>query len=68
MNALNKPFHDQSDSELTASYDHWSECVRTASGWASAYQAAKYLKKTCAEAARRGMALTNPFPIIKGGS
>lgn len=66
MNVLNKPFHEMTDEELVINYDYWSEQVRTAPGWASAYQAAKYLKATCTMAQSRGLALTNPFPIIKG--
>lgn len=66
MNPLNKLFPDMTDDELVASYDHWSRLVRDAPGWPSAYWAAKYLEATCLEATSRGMALTNPFPIIEG--
>lgn len=37
-----------------------------APGWASAYQAAKYLKQATQEAQSRNLPLTNPFPIVKG--
>ena len=66
MNSLNKPWKDQTDDELVASYDYWSERVRTASGWSSAYEAAKCLKHTCREAQARGLSLINSFPIVKG--
>lgn len=66
MDALNKPWAEQTDEELTASYDYWSACVRDAAGFSSAYAAAKFLKATCAEAERRGMHLENPYPIKRG--
>lgn len=62
MTFLNKPWREMTDDELVLSHDYWSERVRTAPGWSSAYQAAKYLKHCCAEAAKRNLPLTNPLP------
>ena len=63
---LNKPFSEMTNEELVGSRNHWAKCVQDSPGWASAYEAAKYLKATCAEAARRGIDMPNPYPIVKG--
>ena len=59
-------YRELTDDELVTEYDHWCDSVRTASGWASVYAAATFLKGICREAERRGIALTNPFLIVKG--
>ncbi len=65
-NYLNKMSWDMSDAELVAAHQYWSVCVEDASGWPSAYFAAKQLQHVCAEGKKRGLKMVNPHPITYG--
>lgn len=56
-----KQFHEMTQDELQAEFDIWSEKVRTAPGWPSAYFAARCLAEIC----RLG-GFENPHPITVG--
>lgn len=60
---LNKMSSDMTDAELVAAHQYWSASVEEAAGWASAYFSAKQLQHVCAEGKKRGLAMTNPYPI-----
>lgn len=58
-------FRHLTKQELLDEYNKWRKAVHTASGWPSAYFAAKQLEHICAESRTRGMNLINPHPIRK---
>lgn len=66
MNILSKPFHEMTIPELVINYYYWRDKVENAAGWASAYQAAKCLKKTCMQLNINLCITVNPYPIKKG--
>lgn len=59
MSAPDRPFHEMTRIELEVEFDAWSERVRTASGWPSAYFAAQQLAQIC-----RIGGFDNPYPIV----
>jgi hypothetical protein len=61
-----KPYREMTDDELSVAYLKWSSNVAGASGWPSAYFAAKQLEQICREGERRGAAMENPYPIRRG--
>ena len=63
---LNKPWHEMTILELMINYYYWRAKVVGASGWASAYEAAKCLKHTCYWLNKLGYYTINPYPIKKG--
>lgn len=63
---INKPYDKMSIDELHGSVAFWTEAVNNASGWSSAYFAAKELKAAIAWLARRGITMKNPYPIMRG--
>lgn len=58
--------HEMTDAELLTAFDVWAKSADDATGWPSAYFAAKQLAAVIAIENQRGMALKNPFPIVVG--
>jgi hypothetical protein len=61
-----KSYHEMTDKELRACHALWTVLAGGASGFASAYFAAKQIEQIVAEAKVRGIALTNEYPITVG--
>lgn len=63
---LNKPYHEMTDDEVRRAHDHWSESCRTASGWSSAYFAAKQIAACQDQSDKRNLGLVNNHKIVRG--
>jgi hypothetical protein len=61
-----KPYSEMTADELRAAMNKWAEHVATSPGWTSAYFSAQQCKAIKAEAARRGIEIENPYPIVIG--
>jgi hypothetical protein len=60
-----KPFHEMTDDELHNNLKFWEERTDKATGWSSAYFAAKQVKQIVDTANQRGLGFINRFPIVK---
>lgn len=60
---LNKDYAKMTKDELQAAHQYWSVQVEEASGWSSAYYAARQLQHVCTFAFLRGLKMANPYPI-----
>lgn len=61
-----KPYAYLTDAELVTAMNHWGARVDGASGWPSAYFAAKQCRAIEAVAYRRGLTIENKWPIMVG--
>jgi hypothetical protein len=62
-----KPYREMTDDELRQAHLEWSARVGDASGWPSAYFAAKQVEIICKEGKqRRALDLVNEYPIMGG--
>lgn len=61
-----KPYHEMTDDELTEALKTWGANVDNATGFPSAYFAAKQCAAIVSAAERRGLALVNNWPIVRG--
>jgi hypothetical protein len=60
-----KPYRTMTDDELREAHQQWSTNVVSASGWPSAYFAAKQVEVICKESDRRALGLVNEYPILR---
>jgi hypothetical protein len=58
-----KPYHEMSDDELRTELARWESYVDGASGWSSAYFAAKQLETIVRIGNERGLGFVNRFSI-----
>jgi hypothetical protein len=61
-----KPFREMTDDELREELRAWESRVDGASGWASAYFAARQLEAVVRIGNERGLGFENRFPIKIG--
>ena len=63
---MDKLLSEMTDTELQGDIREWEQRVAGAAGFPSAYYAARQLEKGIAEANRRGISVSNKFPIKRG--
>jgi hypothetical protein len=61
-----KPFREMTDDELREEFQTWEKNVDEASGWSSAYFAAKQLESIVRIGNERGLGFENRFQIRRG--
>ncbi len=66
MAILNSPYISMTDMNLKEELLKWEQHIETATGWPSAYFAAKQIAEIVAEGNKRGLGLVNNYPIKRG--
>lgn len=61
-----KQYNEMTDDELREAMTAWGVRVDNAAGWPSAYFAAKQCEAIAKTASRRGFAIENRWPIVRG--